>query len=226
MHKTILTPALIASAAAAQPTFPFTETFDSDVADWVPGGNPAGLVSEFGSEAGDGFLQITAPLTPSFGSSQTIAQARLDAGSSNNAFFGNWTAGSIGVLTFDVRHNAAFDLSFAARVATDSDLGGRPISGFPAFASTNETIVGADVWTTIRIPVTLSNPLLQEEVPGTFFAVASNVTVLQLLVEGIPDANIGEEVTFQFDNVSIDIPAPGAALAFGLGGLALARRRR
>ncbi|MEO1512090.1 MAG: hypothetical protein AAFU70_08460, partial [Planctomycetota bacterium] len=138
----------------------------------------------------------------------------------------NWTAGSIGVLTFDVRHNAAFDLSFAARVATDSDLGGRPISGFPAFASTNETIVGADVWTTIRIPVTLSNPLLQEEVPGTFFAVASNVTVLQLLVEGIPDANIGEEVTFQFDNVSIDIPAPGAALAFGLGGLALARRRR
>ena len=224
---------IVVSVAGASLTVPFTETFEGGAADWrqfdsvtavsiVGSGGPDG--SAFARSLADTANAVQGP--PQFGGGNlTIVRGHSTFGAngaSGGAFVGDWIAGGVTNLSFDVRHDADLPLSLFARIATPTN---NPGATAVAFAP-----IVPGQWTTVSIDIDPTNPQFISFGSGNFVSVFSNVGFLQFGVNildpqtGQPLA-ISQSFNFDIDNVSI-VPAPGVMALLGLGGLVVVSRRR
>ncbi|MEM0983333.1 MAG: hypothetical protein AAGI17_05220 [Planctomycetota bacterium] len=203
--------AAVAGSALAQPINGFTETFENGLAGWDPSG---GLSIVLNSESGNSFVSVSGLLpTSPFGGATVFGGDAGGAtdGFSGGAFIGDYVAAGITTISFDIRHNAANDLSFSVRLPTFNNSPANIVFG-PSLAASNE-------FTTISFNIDPNNPAL---VPtgGPAGLTATAIQNVQLLVGG------GDvQGTIDIDNVTIT-PAPSGALALCGAGLVAARRRR
>lgn len=206
----ILTACLLTATASAGVISPFTETFDSGNANWQDAAqNPATW------NAG-GYLSTSADVNTAGGFGLLLFRAQQNLGSSGGAFAGNYVAGGIDTVSFDIRHDADRELSFIVRFATANNS--------PAFVIFSEVMVAANEWTTVSFDISPDNPLLTFA-GGSYATVAPQIGNLQVLVNRADGLSEPLVTGFDLDNVAIT-PAPGALALLGLGGLASARRRR
>lgn len=222
MKTSILCGTLIAAAGAAQAgtVSSFTETFESGAAGWIDGS--FGTLTEVGSGALDGsaYVSYQADLNSAgpFGLTLFRGQDAFDA--SGDAFVGDYAAGGITTISFDIRHNAGQDLGIALRVATSMN--------FPAFAVELAGPISSDSWTTVSFDLSFGNPLLTLEgapTPALYNSIITSVGNIQVSADR-PDGLDSELlVDFDIDNVSI-VPAPSGVAMLALGGLVGVRRRR
>jgi hypothetical protein len=217
MRTSAITIALAASIAhaGAAPATPFTETFDLGGENWAQGsGAPvdwdAGVVS----------TTVDVNSAGIFGLTLFRIQDNLD--SSNDAFVGNYFAGGITSVRFDVLQDSGQDLSFGLRMttATNSD----------AFALLTPTVVSSGVWTTLTFELDESSPFFFAEGPpgsgaAIFDAVMSGVGNMQISVNRPDGLAMPLTATFSVDNFAT-VPGPAGIAMLGMGGLVAARRRR
>lgn len=209
MRTTLLMALAMAAPAALAGTASFTETFDAGNANWHDGPqNPAAW------DAG-GFITSTADVNSAGGFGLLLFRAQSNYNSSNGAFTGNYV-GNIDTISFDVRHDAGQDLTFAVRFATANNS--------PAFVLFSPVAVSSGAWTTLSFAIDPNSPFY---VPagGTFDAVAGQVGNVQVIVNRPDGLATPLVTTFDLDNVAIT-PAPGVLGLMGLGGMIAARRRR
>lgn len=199
----------VASAA----TDPYTETFDANTAGWFTGGfTPTAYVAAGGNP--DGHITASAEIEDN---GQAVAFRTLP-GASGNEFFGDWEAGGITQVSFDIKHDHFAPLTFFIRIAV-------PVN-FPAHNAVSFLPVLPNTWTTVTFDVSpgVTPPLLISE-SGDYSTTFSNVGALQI---GTDDGPVGNRVAanFYLDNVSINTPEPTSVALLSLGGLVLARRGR
>lgn len=198
------------AAASAGVVSPFTETFDNGNADWLDGPqNPA-------SWHPAGHLRATADVSSAGAFGLLLFRAQANQNSSGGAFAGDYVAGGIDRISFDIRHNADIDLSFIVRFATANNS--------PAFVIFSDVSVEADTWTNVSFDISPDNPLLVFA-GGDYATVAPQIGNVQVLVDRVDGLTDPLVTDFDLDNVSI-VPAPGSLALLGLGGLAGVRRRR
>ena len=200
---------------------PFTETFASGPVDWRDLGSTVDA-QWFASGALDGTAYISATVdvdtTPTqFDPAVLRAQANFGTnGSSNGAFVGNWLTQGVTTLSFDVRHDAPIALKPFFRLASPSNFPGAAVIGLP--------VVQPNTWT--HVDVSLDPSMTTIALEG--FPLNDVLASVGNLQFGMQVASIrGQAVTMRMDidNVAIT-PAPGAAVLFGVIGLAGAARRR
>lgn len=206
--------AALATLALTAPAFativPFTETFDAGNANWLDGPqNPAAWNAE-------GYLSTTADVSAAGSFGLLLFRGQQNQNASGGAFAGDYIAGGIDTISFDIRHNADRDLSFIVRFATANNS--------PAFVIFSEVFVEANVWTTVSFDISPDNPLLTFA-GGSYATVAPQIGNVQVLVNRVPGLTDPLVAGFDLDNVAIT-PAPGAAALLGMAGLIAARRRR
>lgn len=208
------------SASALAVVNPFTETFDSSLANWsqsaafvplnyLPAGGPDG--SAYGSR---GFSFANSPV----GDQPLLFRAGgTGFSSSGNAFVGNWVTSGVTSFSFSVRHDAPVALDFFARFAP-------PGPGIVALLSQP---VQPNTWTTFIVPIAASTPFIYETFPAPAFESAfANIARVQIgVLVGQNAAGLTPSFTFDIDNVSI-VPAPAAAGLLGLAAVGAGRRRR
>ncbi|MEM8944971.1 MAG: PEP-CTERM sorting domain-containing protein [Planctomycetota bacterium] len=209
---------------------PFTENFDTDVADWGDANsnfNPLTFVASGGPD-GSSYATTSAPLSAlvggAGGSSAILFRAQDefgDDGSSDGAFQGNYLAGGIGLVSAFVRHDAPEPLTFLYRGSTAAN--------FPAIAINNDVPVQPNEWTKIFFAFDPNNPeLALESFPfgPDFFAIAASIGHLQIGIN-IPDnlANNSTPINFDIDQVSITVPEPSTLAMASLAMLIGLRRR-
>lgn len=207
--------AAFAGVAIASPASPYTETFSVDGANWRNGSSTA-----VDWNAG-GYASTTADLNSAGSFGLTLFRAQDGFDSSGDAFVGDYIAGGISSISFDIRQNSGQDLTFALRVATSNN--------FPGFAVISPTAVASGEWTTLTFDLDYTSPFyFAEGAPGeTFFnSVMTVVGNLQISVDRPDGLSTPLNVTFDVDNFATLVPAPGAMGLLGLGGLVAARRRR
>lgn len=198
----------------------FTETFNDGAANWLNGADLA--LSEVASGAKDGsaYVSTTLDLNAAGPFGLTIFRGEDSADASGDAFVGDYIAGGITTVSFDVRHNAGQDLDIALRLASPFN--------FPAIGVQSGGLVASDTWTTLTFDIDPSNPLLVVEPPFTPADYASilsdigNVQISSFRPAGLSSPLV---VDFDLDNVSIT-PTPSSAVLIGLGGLVATRRLR
>lgn len=214
MRCAILTLAAACTAAAAGTVNPFTETFTLGDSSWRDGSsgavdwNPAG------------FIGTTADINSAGPFGLTVFRAHDEFDSSNDAFVGDYPAGGIDLVSFDIRQDSGQDLTFALRMATSLN--------FPGFAVVSPTAVASGQWTTLTFALDYNNPFyFAEGPPGEAFfnSVMTTVGNLQVSVDRPDGLTTPLVTTFNIDNFAVT-PAPGALAVSGVVGLAMSRRRR
>lgn len=225
MRTAAITALAIPALAVAGSIPPFTEDFEDGASNWLGGDflpatevatggvdNSAYISSQTGFEFAEegGFNVVFRGNTGFF--------PGTDASDGN--FFGDWIAGGVTNLSFDIRHDIATPATFFVRFAANSN--GAP---FPGAVGVEFQPVLPGQWTTVSIDIDPNNPAFVTFEGSTFEAVFSNLGFLQVGVV-TPDGFVGDPSLFtvDLDNVSI-VPAPGAA-ALLLPGLLATRRRR
>lgn len=203
---------LIAAAgfASAGIVSPFTETFDTDNSGWRDGPQSPAAWNAGGSISGSGDVNSAG----AFG--LLIFRAQDEYGSSGGAFIGDYITSGINSISFDIRHDAGIDLTFAVRFST--------VNNSPAFVIFSDQAVSSGSWTTVTLAISADAPGYTPA-GGTFESVAPQIGHVQILVSRPADLTAPLPTNFDLDNVSI-VPAPGAIALLGLGGLAATRRRR
>lgn len=203
------------AALAGAPVSPFTETFDFGGENWTQGSG-ADVVWDAGVISSTVDVNSAGP----FGLTVFRAQDGFD--SSNDAFVGNYLAGGITSVSFEVLQDSGQDLTFGLRVASSNNS--------PAFALLTPVVVSSDVWTTLTFKLDFNSPFFFAEGPpgqeeAFFNAVMADVGNLQISVNR-PDGLVTPLVTtFSVDNFAI-VPSPAGAVLLAMGGLVAARRRR
>lgn len=218
MRTTATIAALVAASALAHagptpPASPYTETFDLGSANWMNGAS-----ADLDWNAGVVSTTVDVNSAGPFGLTLFRAQDGFD--SSNDAFVGNYLAGGITTVSFDILQDSGQDMTFGLRVATSANS--------PAFALLTPTVVSSGEWTTLTFELDYNSPFYFAEGPpgvGFFSGIMSGVGNLQISANR-PDGLVDPLVTtFSVDNFAIT-PAPSAAALLGLGGLVASRRRR
>lgn len=208
------------SMAAAQAT-PFTETFETGTNGWFDAADGALDFSASGALDGSAFVSETldiATIDPFFGALAFRGDA--DLGASGGAFVGDYLAGGIDTLSFDIRVDGPGPLGIAARIALPGNT--------PSIIAFLPGVVGPGAWQTVSLDLSPDSPFIQiGGVPGstTPEAVLSDVENLQILVTSVTGGPTSGFTTVSIDNIAIT-PAPGAVALLGLGGLAASLRRR
>jgi len=211
---TALTIATLAGSALGQTVTPFTEDFEDGLSNWDA---RTPLSASLGTEGSNSFASVNGTISSgSFGAATFFAGDAFTNFSDGN-LAGDYLAGGIDTLSFDVRHDSATPLSFSLRVATAGN--------FPAFVAFGPSGVSASSeFTTIEFDISPDNPALVPEA-GTVAGILSDVTAIQFLV-GLPEgADDVPGVTIDVDNISA-VPAPSGAMALLAAGGLVARRRR
>jgi hypothetical protein len=214
---------LILAAAGASATAgvtEFTETFESGDANWLNGADLALSEVAAGAKDGSAYVSTTLDLNNAGPFGLTIFRGESSSGASGGAFAGDYIAGGITTVSFDVRHNAGQDLDIALRLASPFN--------FPAIGVQSGTLVASDTWTTVTFEIDPSNPLLVVEPPFTpadYESILSNIGNFQISSFRPGGLSSPLDVTFDLDNVSIT-PTPSSAVLLGFGGLVATRRRR
>ena len=142
-----------------------------------------------------------------------------DLGASGGAFTGDYLAGGIDTVTFDVRVLGTGPIGVAARLSTPANS--------PSIISVLPGVILPGQWVSVSLDLSADNPLVQiGGAPGsTYEDVATDVANLQIVATQVNGGPTSGLVTIQIDNIAIT-PAPGAVALLGLGGLAASRRRR
>lgn len=199
----------VAGLASAGIVSPFTETFDNGNSDWRDG-------SQVAAGWNDGFISYNADVNSAGAFGLLLFRAQDEYGSSGGAFIGDYITSGIDSISFDIRHDAGIDLSFAVRFAT--------VNNSPAFVIFSDQAVSSGEWTTVTVAISPDAPGYTPA-GGTFEGVAPQIGHVQILVSRPTDLTGALPTNFDLDNVSI-VPAPGALALMGVGGLAAVRRRR
>lgn len=217
---------VIASAAgiaAAGVTNPYTENFEAGANGWTD--IAGGALNEVATGGVDGSAYVNTAY--SFNGSADGDLAVLFRGNapgqnaSGGAFAGDWIAGGVTNLSFDIRHNGPAPLTFFARIATNTF--GAP---FPAAVAVNFAPVFAGGFTTVSIDINPANPAFVTFEESSFETIFSNVGFIQIGVLTPDGFGVNPaEFDFDLDNVRI-VPAPGAFSVLAGLGLAATRRRR
>lgn len=211
---------LASGIANAGVVSPFTETFEGGANGWLQGSFSAPTYNASGSIDGSAYISSNADLNSAGPFGLTVFRGQDDFDASGDAFVGNYLAGGINRITFDLRHNAGQDLGVALRVASSNN--------FPAFAVELANPVASDEWVSLSFDLSFFNPLLTIEgapTPQAFNEIMAAVGNLQVSVDRPDGLSTPLVVDFDLDNVAIT-PAPGSLALLGLGGLAAHRRRR
>ncbi|MGD9688800.1 MAG: hypothetical protein AB7K52_02425 [Phycisphaerales bacterium] len=208
-------------AAAFGVINPFTETFDSAMANWSAAASPFTPLSYPMSGGPDGSAygsRMFSFAASNPGDQPLMFRGQGNFGSSGNAFVGNWFTSGVTSLTFSVRHDGSGPIDFFARMSPEFG---------PGIVALLEAPVQPNTWTTFTVPILETTPFIYETFPAPAFATAfGNISRVQIgVLVGAGLAGQATPVTFDLDNVGI-APAPGAAALAGFGILAALRRRR
>jgi len=226
---------LIGSATASQAASYFTETFATNDSNWggagtssttravptyVSTGGPAGT--------GDGYIRNTVSLAAST-LAQTAFRGQDNFDSSADAFVGNWQTAGIGLVSFDVRHDAPQATTIWLRIA--------PLANTPAW-QIKTLDVAPNTWTTITVPISLSeamsnpnwvyggapssDPAVVTTRYNTLFNAVANV---QILADN-ETPTVVASATFDLDNVATAVPEPTSLALFGAAAAIVVGRRR
>lgn len=215
-----IAPALIALSSGVAlagpglpPVSPFTETFDLGGENWKQG---SGADVDWNA----GVISSTADVNSAGPFGLTVFRAQDGFDSSNDAFVGNYLAGGISTVSFDVLQDSGQELTFGLRVATSANS--------PAFALLTPVSVSSGQWTTLTFELDFNSPFYFAEGPpgvGFFSGIMSQVGNLQISVNR-PDGLVTPLVTtFSVDNFAVT-PSPAGVALIGFGGLMASRRRR
>ncbi len=208
----------LASVAGAN-LLDFIETFDTDAAnwrnfdgtaelDWFPSGGPDG--SAYASSVYN-LTNFTGGFPP------VVIRAQANFNSSGGAYTGDWIAGGVTGVTFDIRHDAPEAVAITGRFANSANRG----------ASTETpSLLQPGVWTTISIDLSEGSPDIISLGGLSYQAIFTDIANIQLGFE--PPANLAGQnidVRIDVDNFAL-VPAPGTAALGLIAGLAALRRRR
>ncbi|GAB4555859.1 MAG: hypothetical protein Tsb0013_18650 [Phycisphaerales bacterium] len=214
--------AVLAVTGTALAQTPFTETFDAGNAGWQDGpGNPAPFAGgAILSQTLDNATDFFAPFP---GSPALATIYRANETSSGGAFTGDYVAGGILELSFDITvlpdpAGPAGPFGLSVRIANSVSSTGVLTQDAFLLPGPNSVTLSLDL-----ADVTVSNPGAGQ----TAEQILSDVRTLTFFAVQIPSVSpTAGGVGFLLDNVAIDVPAPGALSAFALAGLAGVRRRR
>ncbi|GJM19636.1 MAG: hypothetical protein DHS20C14_18490 [Phycisphaeraceae bacterium] len=200
------------------PVDPFTETFNADNSSWADVDSNPATWAPAGGPDGSGFI-TTGIADLSLANPQSgflLFRGEEGLGSSGGAFAGDYLAGNITEVSFDVRLLGPGPASFYVRLAGPAG----------AFILLEFAPAAPGTWQTVTFDFSASNPGYIPEGPpgpGLFNAVAPDVDRFQIGM--IPAGPQTGSATVQIDNVRL-IPTPASAALLGLGGLVAVRRRR
>ena len=230
-HSTLLgvVLALAVTTGSALAVTTFTEDFNTNDAGWLNADSAAVTYNATGGVGNSGYISTTpadfiSDPTGPFGSPFPLAVFfRGNAGAaSGDAFVGDWLTDGITTFSLDIRHNHTSALNFYGRLARSG-----PFAGQAASTSFGAPFILPNVWTTISIDITDSDPPFASYGAGSFNSVFSDIQNLQLGLY-LPASTSFTNFTIDVDNVGIAIPEPSRALlaVCGLFGILLRRNRR
>ena len=185
---------------------PFTESFDSNTANWKDVASIDLTHVGAGGPDGSGHVSTELPFTSAPTGSSVLFRGHDAFNSSGDAFVGNWVAAGVQTLAAYVRHDAPEPVDFFARVATPANFPGVIFSG-PAPVQPN-------TWTLLELQIDPTSPLVTVEgPPGNFNAALSHVGNVQIGAR-VPPALAADPTayTFDLDAVSIAVPEPACGL--------------
>ncbi|MEM0914612.1 MAG: PEP-CTERM sorting domain-containing protein [Planctomycetota bacterium] len=212
---------LLATSPALAVTNPFTESFDTDAANWGTNvaSTPATHVATGGAIDNGGYISTVFDFSgTSAGQTPVLFRGQDELGSSGGAFEGNYIADGVTEYSMYVRHNAPTPLTFFTRFASAVNFpGGTAIEFVPVLPNQ---------WTEIVFAIDPSNPEFVSFSGTSFGAVFSSIGHVQPGIE-VPAALGGAntQITFDLDEVTI-VPEPATLGLAALGGLAMLTRRR
>lgn len=207
---------LVASGAAFGQALPFTETFDTDNAGWGDGpGNPAVWSPAFEnitSQTVDASSDFAAPFpgAPAFA---TILRATPTSSGGN--FAGDYLAGGIAEMSFDIGYLAPGPFGFLIRFANAANSN----------AFITETRIANPGGDTLTFSLEAAD-LAPAGPGGPIPSRLMDIQQFQILAVQLPFSPTAGAYTFSADNISIAVPAPASLAAFGLAGIGALRRRR
>lgn len=206
---------------------PFTENFNSGVANWRQNTSATPVILN-----GSGGPDTSAYVSSDFAfMNATNPQVALFRGHDNfdasgDAFVGDWQAAKIILLSADVRHNAPIALDFFVRLAKSANS--------PAVSFTlSQPVQPGPAWTHLDFNISFSNPLHTNEGPPTqafYDDVLKHIGNVQFgaIVPNLlsTDPIITTTYRYDLDNVTA-VPEPTSVLLaiVGLAAGTLMRRR-
>jgi len=208
---------LAAHSPARAVVIPFTETFDTDAANWLD--NSGFTIVDHATEDGNGFITDTFDFTGFAAGEQSPVLFRANGANnpSGGAFVGDWITDGVATFSFDVRHDFDSPLTFFARFAAPTN--------FPGAIAVAFTPVAADTWTTLTIAIDPSNPEYVSFEGQTFESIFSNIGRVQIGAN--VDENLaGQTATFDVDNVNVAVPETTSLAVLIAGGSLVGLRRR
>ena len=210
---------MMGSLSVHAAVIPFSETFNSDAANWRNTDGTAVVNWSATGGAGDdgGFVNTNFSFVDSAANDTPILfRGQDEFGSSGGAFVGDWVAGGANGFGAAVRHDADVPLNFFVRFAEPAN--------FPGANNVFFVPVESGTWTDLFAP--LPNASLIFEGPFTYEDVFDNIGHVQIGVS-VPASLAGADVNLQFglDNVSI-VPEPTTLALLVVGGLAAVVRGR
>jgi hypothetical protein len=215
--------AALATTALAV-TVPYTEDFATNNANWQ--NNASGLLTYVASGGPDGssyasgtrnFQSVAADGTSVlFRANDTTPFGPASGGN----FHGNWIADGATRFSTYVRHNAPTPVSFFARFADPA--------GFPALIFSDSNIVVPNTWTKIDFVISPGNPHIDDE-GFPFGDVMDSIGRVQVGAYNTGLAGLAQTITFDIDQVNVNIPEPATMMLSGLAtvtGCFIRRRTR
>lgn len=195
-------------------TFPFTESFSQNSANWFNGAAIAPVDWSLVGGVDGGFAATTFNFAQSSSAATPVLfRAQDEFNSSGNALVGDWVAGGVDELSLFVLHDAPSPLNYFVRFATPAN--------FPGAASVFVIPVAPNSWTQLSLP--LPDAGMTFEGPFTFNQVFSNIGHVQVGVSAQGVAGLDQAIHFGLDKVSI-VPEPATLMLLAGGALLCGRR--
>ncbi len=225
----ILTVAILLTAVdLASAVSVYTETFNSDAANWRQNVSATSVVyNASGGPDSTAYVSSDFAFASAFSPQVAVLRGHDAFNASNDAFVGNWLAADITQLSAYVRHNVPQPMSFFVRLAKSANS--------PAVSFSFPTPVPTGTWTKLDFDISYSNPLRTNEsmdTSQTFYDdVLSNIGNVQIGIL-VPQTLVNGTTTsavyrYDLDNIGI-VPEPSSFL-LSLGGIAAlgcVRRRK
>ena len=215
-----VTLALSSSARAGSGIPPYTETFDSDAANWTNFNNSATL-DWFSSGGPDGSAYASGTYNLQNASGffpPVVLRAQSQSNASGGAFVGNWIESGVIAFSFDIRHDLSEALTITGRFATPQNN--------PGAATESAIEVLPNTWTRVTFDLTPDSKDIISFGSGNYESIFSNIGNIQIGFN-VPSGLAGQDILLRLDidNAAMIIPSPGTIALLGLAPLALRRRR-